>query len=64
MVHCPTLKGMAWVHLTFQIDFLYYIGIQHQVQNDILKAVLYITIGTDSKWPNHATDDSKYSVEF
>lgn len=37
MVHCPTLKGMAWVHLTFQAVFLYYIGIQHQVQDDILQ---------------------------
>lgn len=25
------------MHLTFQVDFLYYIGIQHQVQDDILQ---------------------------
>lgn len=37
MVHCPTLKGLTWVHLTFQVDFLYYIGIQQQVQDDILQ---------------------------
>lgn len=42
LVHSLTWKEMAQVHLTFQGNFLYYTGIQHQAHSDILQMLSYL----------------------